>query len=171
MTQNNRDAETIALLIARAHENICTHALSKDPNEGGYLSRDFIYELDAMHYRVTDVRPTWPKTTRSVVVFESVEGNHRYILPVVKWVAAGFKAVLDQFDFHGFREHIHAEMDRSESLQFDLSTLRQSLGLDDELVPIDFLPVLLNGTEKLIGGRREELLVFATNCLGTRRRK
>lgn len=169
MTQNNRDAEIIASLVARAHENIRIHALSKDPNERGYLNCNFIYELNAMWYRVVTVAPTWPKKSRSVVVFEIVGGDQMYTLPVSKWVAAGFKAVLDQFDFHSFREHIHAKMTQSESLQLDLCALCRNLGLSDDRVPIDYLPALLDGTEELVGGScREELLGFAVQCLSTR---
>lgn len=168
MTQSNRDAETIDLLIARAHENIRTHALSKDPNEGGYLNCDFTYELDAARYRVIMVVPSWPKKSRSVVVFEIVGSDQKYTLPISKWVTSGFKAVLDQFDFHSFRELIHAKMTPNENLQLDLCALCRDLGLSDDRVPIVHLPALLDGTEKLVGGRREELLDLAVQCLETR---
>jgi len=86
-----------------------------------------------------------------------------------EWGNVDTRPAYDQFDFHSFREHIHAKMTQSESLQLDLCALCRNLGLSDDRVPIDYLPALLDGTEKLVGGScREELLGFAVQCLSTR---
>jgi len=165
----DKDGELIQLLIARAHEVIRTHALSKDPDEGGYLPDDVTYEgTDGKRYNIHEVASTWPKTLRSHVVFSGEDNDQVFVLPIAKWVSANFKAIFDQFDFHFFRNLVHDEIDASEGLQLKFLTLRRGLGLSDEhRVPIEYAPAFIDGAVDLVGGHREEMLALAVKCIGT----
>lgn len=168
-----KDAETIELLINRFHELAHKYAMSTDEDEGGYLSTEHIYQSPSGSlFQVRKVVPLWPRSLRSQVIFESEEDGKTFVLPLSEWFFQGFRAVLDEFSVHSFRDEIAEQLSLEEDLHRVIILERRRLGINDaneNHVPLAVVPALIDRVASLVGGYRETVVKIAAGCLRSKR--